>query len=58
MNTETVIMINFNQIDRIKAEQLLAHAKTMCMMYKIFGDKSYLHRAKTDINKVKTITKG
>jgi hypothetical protein len=51
MNTETVIMINFNQIDRIKAE-------TMCMMYKIFGDKSYLHRAKTDINKVKTITKG
>lgn len=41
-----------------KIEMLLAHARTMCMMYEASKDARYLERAKKDLAAVKTLKVG
>lgn len=41
-----------------KTEFLLAHARTMCMMFRATGDNKYLKLAKEDIQVIKDIKVG
>ena len=41
-----------------KTKYLIAHARTMCMMYRATGDNKYLKLARKDIRLIKDIKVG
>ena len=47
-----------DETTRVQLEMLLAHARTMCMMYKATGENRYLNRARLDLQTAKSIQVG